>query len=257
MSDPAPVATAVDHEPVAATSRLLRGLRAFGWTLVWSGVLVLGFVAHQLWVTTWLAQLNQGDLDSQRQARFEIAVITEVPYVASSTPPPGDPGGPGTTPDPGPTPTLLVESPPEEHASFALIRIPKIERLRDGWNVVEGVSRADLKNGAGHMPRTPLPGQPGNAVISGHRTTYGAPFHELDILEPGDRVEVDTALGTHVYEVREVIVVAPTDVWVTEPRPGAWLTLTTCHPKFSARQRLVVFAELVAGPNAPVILGAS
>jgi sortase A len=86
-------------------------------------------------------------------------------------------------------------------------------------------------------------------VISGHRTTYGAPFHELDTLVPGDLIEVETALGTHTYAVRETIIVRPTELWVTEPREGAWLTLTTCHPKFSSRQRLVVFAELVDGPN--------
>ena len=94
-----------------------------------------------------------------------------------------------------------------------------------------------------------MPGQPGNAVISGHRTTYGAPFYDLDLLTPGDVIEVDTAIGTHVYTVRETIIVTPTDVWVTEPREGAWLTLTTCHPKLSARERLIVFAELTAGPN--------
>jgi sortase A len=99
------------------------------------------------------------------------------------------------------------------------------------------------------MPATPLPGQPGNSVISGHRTTYGAPFHELDTLVSGDRIEVETAIGLHVYEVRSIDIVRPTDVWVTEPRTGAWLTLTTCHPKFSARERLIVFAELVEGPN--------
>jgi sortase A len=102
-------------------------------------------------------------------------------------------------------------------------------------------------------------------VVSGHRTTYGAPFGNLDELVAGDRIEVETAIGTHVYEVREapdrcrdedgLCVVTPTDLWVTEPRPGSWLTFTTCHPKFSARRRLIVFAELVAGPNAEVILG--
>jgi sortase A len=145
--------------------------------------------------------------------------------------------------------TILVESQPEEGAAFAVIRIPKIEALEDGWAVVEGVGLRDLKNGAGHMPKTPLPGAPGNAVISGHRTTYGAPFHDVDVLVWGDIIEVDTALGTHTYEVRELKIVKPTDVWVTEPRDGSWLTLTTCHPKFSSRQRLIVFAELVDGPN--------
>ena len=100
------------------------------------------------------------------------------------------------------------------------------------------------------MPGTALPGQPGNAVISGHRTTYGRPFFDLDQLQPGDRIEIETAIGTHVYELREgSFIVAPTDVWVAEPRDGAWLTLTTCNPKFSARERLIVTAELVSGPN--------
>jgi sortase A len=99
------------------------------------------------------------------------------------------------------------------------------------------------------MPWTPVPGQPGNAVISGHRTTYGRPFYDLDQLVLGDRIEVETAIGISVYEVKVIEIVLPTDVYVTEPLPGAWLTLTTCHPRFSAAERLVVQAELVAGPN--------
>jgi sortase A len=99
------------------------------------------------------------------------------------------------------------------------------------------------------MPATPLPGQPGNAVISGHRTTYGRPFFDLDQLVAGDTIGVETALGMNIYAIREIIVVAPTDVWVTDPINGAWLTLTTCNPKFSAAERLVVQAELVDGPN--------
>jgi sortase A len=72
-------------------------------------------------------------------------------------------------------------------------------------------------------------------------------------MELGDSIEVETALGIHTYEVREMQVVKPTDVWVADPREGSWLTLTTCHPKFSARQRLVVTAELISGPNYWVI----
>ncbi len=270
MSETVTAPPAAAGEAAPRIGSVLRIVRGTGWTLIWLGALTLGFVVHQLWITTWLAQLNQADLDAEREAYFAGAVITEVEYE-----PPLDPTAPPSSVPPGTTvvpPTngdgtpvrvagaplvLKVEAPPEEHTTFALIRIPALERLRDGWNIVEGVTRADLKNGAGHMPWTPLPGQPGNAVISGHRTTYGAPFHELDELTPGDRIEVETALGTHVYEVRESIIVKPTELWVTEPRQGAWLTLTTCNPKFSARERLVVFAELVAGPNAGVMRRAS
>jgi sortase A len=85
--------------------------------------------------------------------------------------------------------------------------------------------------------------------LSGHRTTYGRPFFDFDLLEVGDEIEMETAIGVHTYAIREIQVVQPTDVWVTDDRPGGWLTLTTCEPKFSARQRLVVFAEMVDGPN--------
>jgi sortase A len=72
---------------------------------------------------------------------------------------------------------------------------------------------------------------------------------DLDLLEPGDVIEVETAIGVHTYTVRETIIVSPTDVWVTDPKPGAWLTLTTCNPKYSAAQRMIVQAELTDGPN--------
>ena len=246
--------------PAPTSDRGLRILHNIGWTLIYLGVFTLGFVVHQLFVTTWFAEQHQSELAIERVEQWESTEISEVVVVPQPADP-DDPDGPGTSPgdngsaadQPSEPLVLKVESPPDLGAAFALIRIPKIERLQEGWNVVAGVRTVDLRNGAGHMPDTALPGQPGNAVISGHRTTWGQPFHELDALDPGDRIEVDTALGTHIYAVREIRVVKPTDVWVADPREGAWLTLTTCHPRFSARQRLVVAAELVFGPNAEVI----
>ncbi len=249
--------TIVEPDPAAATPRRPRStriIRGVGWTSLVAGLLILGFVVQQLFVTTWFADRNQENLAAEAADYFDTAQITPVPvseveFLAPGAPRLVDPDDPNAPPEP----VLLVEAPPEKGQPFAIIRIPKIDKLRDGWTVVEGVSVRDLKNGAGHMPHTPLPGQPGNAVISGHRTTYGAPFFDLDILVPGDRIEVETALGTHVYAVRETIIVEPTDLWVTEPREGAWLTLTTCNPRFSSRQRLIVFAEMVEGPNMAAI----
>jgi LPXTG-site transpeptidase (sortase) family protein len=241
----------VASNPESVTSprgRLVKTVRILGWTCLGLGVFLLGFVAHQLFFTTWLAQQNNTERSSEAAAWFASAEIDTVEYVPGS----GDPGSgePSVGGDPVP---LLVEAPPPDGEAFAIIRIPSIERLSEGWAVVEGVTRADLRNGAGHMPSTALPGQPGNAVISGHRTTYGAPFHELDELKPGDRIEVETAIGVHAYAVRETVIVRPTEFWVIQDRPGAWLTLTTCHPKFSSRQRMIVFAELVEGPNAEAL----
>jgi LPXTG-site transpeptidase (sortase) family protein len=244
--------------PAPSRSVATRVIRIVGWTSIVAGLLILGFVVQQLFVTTWFAEQHQEALSEEANEYFAEAEITEAEYVP---PPPGgtpedvsggDSGGSSSSGQvlQGAEPrTILVESAPDRGTAFAVIRIPKIEALVDGWAVVEGVRVGDLKNGAGHMPDTPLPGAPGNAVISGHRTTYGAPFHDVDVLSWGDIIEVDTALGTHTYVVREVKIVKPTDVWVTDPREGAWLTLTTCHPKFSSRQRLIVFAELVDGPN--------
>ncbi len=253
--------TSPEVEPASAPFAGGRGMRVvhnLGWTFIYLGALTLGFVVHQLYVTTWFAQQNQSELAIERIEQWadtEISEVVVVPntenvdeagIVSGATGQIGD----GIRSEPL---VLQVESAPDNGAAFALIRIPKIDSLREGWNVVEGVSTRDLRNGAGHMPNTALPGQPGNAVISGHRTTYGQPFRELDALDPGDRIEVDTALGTHIYEVREIWIVAPTEVWVADPREGAWLTLTTCNPEFSARERLVISAELVFGPNAEVI----
>lgn len=221
-----------------------RIVRGTGWTLIGAGLFLLGFVAHQLFLTTWVAQQNNQVLETRATTYFQETVVTEIPYVAPHPPDLVDP--PEAQPIPA---TLTVEAEPPRGQPFAIITVPTIDRLKDGWTVVEGVTRANLKNGAGHMPTTPLPGQPGNAVISGHRTTWGAPFHELDTLEPGDLITVETAVGVHTYVVRETVIVANTALWVTGEREGSWLTLTTCHPKYSSRQRLVVFAELVDGPN--------
>ena len=120
--------------------------------------------------------------------------------------------------------------------------------------VVEGVTEAALRAGAGHYPGTPLPGERGNVGVAGHRVTYGRPFHRLDEVRPGDLVELETPFAVHTYRVPVEVdghpnpwVVAPTDVGVVaQDVPGSVLTLTTCHPKGSARERLVLRAELIA-----------
>src|SRR6185503_9673103 len=100
--------------------------------------------------------------------------------------------------------------------------------------VVEGVSASALRAGAGHYPSTPLPCEPGNVAIAGHRTTYGRPFHNLDLLHPGDAIILETPVGKCTYKVVRTEIVLPTDTHVVDPTPVPMLTLTTCHPKGSA-----------------------
>jgi sortase A len=93
-----------------------------------------------------------------------------------------------------------------------------------------------------------MPGQPGNASIAGHRTTYGAPFYDLDQLEAGDEIFVRTLQGEFRYEVDRTSVVRPNQVEVLDPTEEARLTLTTCNPRYSAAQRLIVSAVLSGAP---------
>lgn len=112
--------------------------------------------------------------------------------------------------------------------------------------VVEGITPSALRAGAGHYPTTPLPCENGNVGIAGHRTTYGRPFGNLDQLKPGDTIELTTPIGGCVYQVSKApFAVAPTDLSVIDPTGERSLTLTTCHPKGSAAQRLIVRATWV------------
>ena len=127
--------------------------------------------------------------------------------------------------------------------SLTRIKIPAINL---DTVVVEGITPSALRAGAGHYPQTPLPCENGNVSIAGHRTTYGRPFGNLDQLKPGDTIELTTPIGGCVYQVSKAPwAVAPTDLSVLDPTGERSLTLTTCHPKGSAAQRLIVRATWV------------
>jgi sortase A len=216
-----------------------RPLVGLGEVLITAGVLVAMFVLWQLW---WTDVVAGRDTD---RAATDLARLWDGPGPA--------PGG-GTGPGSGDVTVRRGEA-------FALLRIP---RFGADWRrpVVEGTSAGDLRRGVGHYPGTALPGQVGNLAVAGHRTTYGHPFRDLDSLVPGDLVLVETAHRVYGYRVLARAVVAPTDTDVVAADPDhpdrpaaaatrALLTLTTCHPEFSARQRLVVRAELVSGSAKP------
>jgi sortase A len=203
------------------------------------GVLLLLFVVYQLWGTGIQEARAQDDLREE----FERTLV-EVERATTTTTTAARPGASTTTTAPGPPDT--TPPPPPTGAAVAIMRIPDIglEKV-----VVEGVSVSDLKRAPGHYPGTPLPGQAGNAAIAGHRTTYGAPFGDLDELDVGDPILVTTRDGRFRYEVSAKFVVAPERVDVLDPTEDDRLTLTTCHPRYSARQRLIVVAALI-GPAA-------
>ena len=121
--------------------------------------------------------------------------------------------------------------------------IPKIEVEAI---VEEGTDASSLKNGPGYEALTPLPGDEGRCTISGHRTTYGAPFNRIDELENGDLIYLETIndeLLTYIVTGMEII--RADDIWILEGTGRKELLLTTCHPKYSAARRLVIIAELL------------
>ncbi len=217
---------------------LVRTVRGVGWTMIASGVLILLYLVYMLFFTNVQTERAQDDM----LASWELDI-----------------GAPGDSlPAEDVEATERDADPVEPGDSYAAMWFERDgERIvhDDTLFVVEGVSVADLKRGPGHYPGTANPGEVGNLGISGHRTTYGAPFYHLDQLQAGDTIHVvDRDNREWVYEFLEQRIVQPTDVWVMEPDPlgtgGALLTLTTCHPRLSAAQRMIVFAELVGEPRA-------
>jgi len=109
---------------------------------------------------------------------------------------------------------------------------------------LEGYSESYLKKGPGHWPETPFPGQGGGFVVSGHRTTYGAPFFKLDELEPGDEIKLVLPYAVIRYEVTQVIVVLPEDVEVVAYQGKEQVSLVACHPIDSAKERIIAQGDL-------------
>ncbi len=200
--------------------------RGLGQLFITLGVIILLFVVYELWITNLYTNEQQHTLKRQLEQQW------------NDTPRARDTG------------SSVI--PVRLGSGIAILRIPRLGRSY-AKVVVEGVGTDDLKRGPGHYPKTAMPGEVGNFVVSGHRTTYGAPFNRLDELHRGDAVVVETRTAWFTYDVTSMEVVAPTDVAVIAPVPDepgrtahvATLTLTTCNPKYSAAQRLIVHGRLV------------
>ncbi len=263
--------------------RVTRLIGSIGKTFISTGVLILAFVGYQLYGTGIQEAQAQDDLRSdfeaalEQAAEFDIAsapVTSGVPVVIGEDEP-GAESETATTSPPSTIPSdwyaLLF---PEGGEEVARIEIPSIDVDKI---VVEGVQVADLRKGPGRYASTAVPGESGNAAIAGHRTTYGAPFHNIDLLLPGDEIHVTNILGRFTYEVLPQattdrvgfcqdfvpgeqppvpeggetfghFIVHPNDTCVLDDWGDDRLTLTACHPKFSARERIIVTARLVGAP---------
>lgn len=150
---------------------------------------------------------------------------------------------------------------------IAVLHVPRFGHDWSPRTIVEGVGADELARGAGHYPGTTAPGLIGNFAVAGHRQTHGSAFAQIAELRPGDPIVVETGTHWYVYRVIETAIVPPTAVDVIDPapdRPGTapvrpLLTLTSCHPMYSSRERYVVHAALVQtttrAAGRPVALG--
>jgi sortase A len=231
-----------------------------GKTLIATGLLMFGFVAYQLWGTGIETARAQNELESEFDALLVDAPAIEAPDLE-----PGDSSSTDSTAPPTTAATIdrAVETLPpvpveqqnipelQNGDALARLEIPRIGR---NDIVVAGVKTSDLKRGPGHFPDTPLPGQLGNAAIAGHRTTYGSPFFNVDELQIGDDIIATTLSGKFTYRVTgsEIVASDRYDVVATTDPNRATLTLISCHPKYTAQKRIVIFSELVASDSAPV-----
>jgi sortase A len=134
----------------------------------------------------------------------------------------------------------------QEGSALGRIVIPKIDAR---FVFVQGTNTGDLEKGPGHYTDTALPGLHGTVGIAGHRTTYLAPFKNINDLKRGDLVQLRMPYGRFTYAVHDTKIVSPSDVGVLRHRSGDWLVLTACHPLYSAAQRIVVSARLAHGPR--------
>ncbi|MTV25203.1 class E sortase [Nitriliruptoraceae bacterium ZYF776] len=205
---------------------MTRVVRGVGWLLVVAGAVVGLYVVYLVWFTGFETAQGQASLKEQ----FEAAEVT--PSDLTARPAVGD-----------------------AYAVIWFERDGEMILTDEVLYVVEGTSLPDLRLGPGHYVDSPAPGEEGNVGIAGHRTTYGAPFGELAELQEGDTIHVlDRAGDEWVYAYVEQRIVHPTDVWVVEEQDpldldAPMITLTTCHPRFSAAQRLIAWGELIGEPK--------
>jgi sortase A len=214
-----------------------------GEMLITAGVLLGLFVVWQLWWT---------DVQAERVHTQVLAELDwpEPPAVEEATD-----SGPAIASEHREDPPVMDE--PADETVFAELYVPR-------WGsdyvtpIAQGVDKARVLDrlGAGHYPGTAMPGDVGNFATAGHRTTYGKPYHQVADLQEGDPLVFRTADTWYVYRTTTHEIVWPNQVEVISPVPGLMpgepvpelteriLTLTACHPMYSAAQRYIVHGEL-------------
>jgi sortase A len=223
--------------------------------LITCGVIVLLFVVYEVWITNIFSDAKQHEV--RTQLIKEWAQPAPTPTTSE-----------GDTVNGLPLPSDGVQANTPIGEGIAVIYIPRFGKDYSRA-IVQGTDDASLVKGPGHYVNTQLPGQIGNFAVAGHRVGKGEPFLNLDKLKPGDPVVIETRTSWFVYKVkgdptsgdlatkgsdgvpgREVVdpsdgsVILPVPDHATAKPTEALMTMTTCDPKFTATQRMIVFSSL-------------
>ena len=267
-------ARAVDLRPAAPAKRSRRCLwRWVANVLIIGGVLLLAYPIST-WGYTWYEQRQLRQQLSQNYPELATAAAAlDAPDMVQVGPGTGGNatggGGPTTTTAPdvaGTTGATTAMSPAEAER---LAQLAAFKAAADAFEasvgyktgkplgriiipsigvdvvMIEGTGKGDLREGPGHWPETPFPGQGGNFVVSGHRTTYGAPFFKLNKVKVGDEIDLVLPYAVARYLVTRTVIVDPKDVKSVAQLGKEQVSLAACHPIYSARQRIVVQGDLV------------
>ena len=216
-------------------SRAWSAVGVLGELLMTAGVVLLLFVAYQLLWTN----VTAGRAADQAAADLQDSWTQESGGTGQ-----GDPGD-DSSPD-------GEQARPEIGSAFALMYIPRLGDKVWGMPVLGSVALSDLARGIGHYPQTQLPGEKGNFAVAAHRATNGEPFRDIDRLQVGDTVIVETQDAWLEYTLRRDQIVSPSDTWVIDPVPGdpgatptdRLITLTTCNPRWGSTTRWIWWGDL-------------
>jgi sortase A len=251
-SDDTVVAQPPSSGPPPGAPRMTAGdkvrlvMRGIGQILITAGLVVLLFVAYEVWITNIAADRAQAKIHSKLEKEWARGDDPLLPL-------------PGTKDRTIPLGT-----------GIANLYLPRLG-IDYHWTIVEGTDQNDLSKGPGHYTGTALPGQVGNFSVAGHRVGKGEPFLNLDKLRSGDAVVVETKTTWFVYRIKGAPaggdpqtdrvdadgvpgreIVEPSAGRVLLPVPNQrdtaptekLMTMTTCHPKFTAAQRMILHAAL-------------
>ena len=245
--------------PARGGARTLRGplsrsLQIAGELMLTAGVVLLLFVAWQLWWT---------NLDADARHRDVVNGFARDLAGPAAAGRPGAQTGASGSAGPG-RPVVAAE--PEHGATIGVLYVP---RFGAGYTrpLVQGTTPEVLDSlGIGHYEGTAMPGAVGNFAVAGHRQTHGAVLDSIDTLVPGDRIYVQTRDGYYTYQFRnsEIVLLTATDVLLPVPaQPSAtatesYLTMTSCNPRFGSQERIIAYSLLErwqpasAGPPAEI-----